>query len=88
MPNRCTNWLRVSGPEYHVQNARALIEGGEGVPLYARAAAERIQLFLAGCAGLLYTVESTDYAPYPALVNETGSDTLQNHVFKQWVAQS
>lgn len=53
MPNWCANRLRVSGPEYHVQNARPLIEGGEGVPLYARAAAEGIQLFLAGCAGLL-----------------------------------
>jgi hypothetical protein len=87
MPNWGANRLRVSGPEHHVKNARTLIEGGEGVPLYARAAAEGIQLFLAGCAGLLRPVEKTDYAPYPDLVKDTGSDTPQNRAFSQWVAQ-
>lgn len=86
MPNWCANRLRVSGPEYHVKNALTLIEGGEGVPLYARAAAEGIQIFLAGCAGLLRPVEATDYAPYPALVKVTGNDTPQNRAFTQWVA--
>ncbi|MDR6352572.1 hypothetical protein Q3H59_004262 [Pantoea sp. SORGH_AS 659] len=86
MPNWCANRLRVSGPENHVKNARLLIEGGERVPHYARAAAEGIQLFLAGCAGLLRPVEATDYAPYPALVKGTGSVTPQNRAFTQWVS--
>lgn len=67
MPNWCANRLRVSGPENEVSKARAYIEGGSDAPGYARTAGEGIQLFLAGCAGLLQVVTATECAPYPAL---------------------
>lgn len=51
MPNWCANRLMFSG----IQNSDALktwIAGGE-LSLHRRARKEGIQLFLAGCAGIL-----------------------------------
>ncbi|MEI2606855.1 hypothetical protein V8O11_24185 [Erwinia aphidicola] len=72
MPNWCANRLRVSGPENEVSKARAFIEGGSGAPAFTRAAGEGVQLFLAGCAGLLQVVTVTEYVPYPALTETPG----------------
>ena len=66
MPNWCANRLRVTGLAENVSQVRALMTGGVR-PLYARAEAEGIQLFLAGCAGLLRPVTNEAYVPYPAL---------------------
>ncbi|KKW49195.1 hypothetical protein XB02_19515 [Pantoea ananatis] len=66
MPNWCANRLRVTGLAENVSKVRALMQG-EGRPLYARAEGQGIQLFLAGCAGLLRPVTDETYAPYPAL---------------------
>ncbi len=51
MPNWCANRLRVTGLSENVSQVRAHMRG-EVRPAYARAEAEGIQLFLAGCAGL------------------------------------
>lgn len=75
MPNWCANRLRVTGPAEEVSKVKALMEGGAGAPGYVRAAGEGIQLFLAGCAGLLRPTVATEYAPYPALTVTAGSDT-------------
>ena len=66
MPNWCANRLRVTGLAESVSQVRALMTGGVR-PLYARAEAEGIQLFLAGCAGLLRPVTNETYVPYPGL---------------------
>ncbi|MBK4771944.1 MAG: DUF1281 domain-containing protein [Pantoea sp. Morm] len=85
MPNWCANRLRVTGPVEEVSKVKALMEGGAGAPGYVRAAGEGIQLFLAGCAGLLRPTAATEYAPYPALTVTAGSDTPENRAFTQWL---
>lgn len=67
MPNWCANRLMFSG----IQNSDALktwIAGGE-LSLHRRARKEGIQLFLAGCAGILRPLTEQHYAPYPQLVS-------------------
>ncbi|MCT2420331.1 DUF1281 domain-containing protein [Pantoea agglomerans] len=87
MPNWCANRLRVTGLAENVSHVRALMEGNVR-PLYMRAEAEGIQLFLAGCAGLLRPVTDETYAPLPALTAAgPGEDTPENRAFTQWLAQ-
>lgn len=87
MPNWCANRLRVTGLAKNVSHVRALMEGNVR-PLYTRAEAEGIQLFLAGCAGLLRPVTDETYAPFPALTAAgPGEDTPENRAFTQWLAQ-
>ncbi|MDQ0627667.1 UNVERIFIED_ORG: uncharacterized protein DUF1281 [Pantoea agglomerans] len=66
MPNWCANRLRVNDLAENFSQVRALMTG-EVRPSYARAETEGIQLFLAGCAGLLRPVTNEMYTPYPAL---------------------
>lgn len=66
MPNWCANRLMFSG----IKNSDALkmwIAGGEP-SLHRRARKEGIQLFLAGCAGILRPLTELCYPPYPQLV--------------------
>lgn len=66
MPNWCCNRLMFSG----IQNNDALktwIAGGQP-SLHRRARKEGIQLFLAGCAGILRPLTEQCYPPYPQLV--------------------
>ncbi|ADU73026.1 DUF1281 domain-containing protein [Pantoea sp. At-9b] len=96
MPNWCCNRLRVSGRSEDIGQVRALFAGG-GYPSYARAAAEGVQLFLAGCAGILRPADGEHYAPYPALTGAKGypscaeegrdghHDVSGNQAFTQWL---
>lgn len=87
MPNWCANRLRVTGLAENVSKVRALMRG-KVRPLYARAEGQGIQLFLAGCAGLLRPVTDDTYAPYPALTAAgRGEDTPENAAFTEWLAQ-
>lgn len=87
MPNWCANRLRVTGLAENVSHVRALMKGNVR-PLYTRAEAEGIQLFLAGCAGLLRSVTDETYAHFPALTAVgKGEDTPENHAFTQWLVQ-
>ncbi|EBP2086850.1 DUF1281 domain-containing protein, partial [Salmonella enterica] len=66
MPNWCCNRLMFSG----IQNNDALktwIAGGQP-SLHRRARKEGIQLFLAGCAGILRPLTEQCYPPHPQLV--------------------
>ena len=66
MPNWCANRLMFNG----IKNSDVLktwISGG-GPSLHRRARKEGIQLFLAGCAGILRPLTEQHYAPYPQLV--------------------
>lgn len=61
-----------------------LMEGGS-YPLYARTAVQGVQLFLAGCAGLLTPTETLAYLLYPGLTAAgQGADTPGNRAFTQW----
>ncbi|WP_313685167.1 DUF1281 domain-containing protein [Pantoea sp.] len=96
MPNWCANRLCVSGREKDIVRVKALMEGG-GYQSYACAAAEGIQLFLAGCAGLLRPVTPESYLPYPQLTGEnrfpsyaadvevSRAEVLKNQAFTQWL---
>ncbi|WP_366544931.1 DUF1281 domain-containing protein, partial [Salmonella enterica] len=67
MPNWCANRLMFKG----IKNSDVLktwIAGG-GLSLHRRARKEGIQLFLAGCAGILRPLTELHYAPYPQLVS-------------------
>ena len=87
MPNWCANRLRVTGLAENVSQLRALMRG-KMRPAYARAEREGIQLFLAGCAGLLRPVTNETYAPFPALTAAgQGEDSPENRAFTQWLAQ-
>ncbi len=85
MPNWCANRLRISGNSSNIERVRTLF-AGDGSPAYARATAEGIQLFLAGCAGVLRPVTDMQYTAYPALILHSGSDTPENRAFAQWLA--
>ncbi|NRH23267.1 DUF1281 domain-containing protein [Pantoea stewartii] len=87
MPNWCANRLRVTGLAENVSKVRALMRG-EVRPLYVRAEGQGIQLFLAGCAGLLRPVTDDTYAPFPALTAAgRGENTPENAAFTQWLTQ-
>lgn len=74
MPNWCANRLLVTGLAESVDKVRALMRG-EVRPAYVRAEAQGIQLFLAGCAGLLRPVTDESYMPFPFLwiIDEVGA---------------
>lgn len=96
MPNWCCNRLRVSGRSEDIGQVRTLFAGG-GYPSYARAVAEGVQMFLAGCAGVLRPDDGTHYAPDTALTGAEGypscagegrdghDDVSGNQVFTQWL---
>lgn len=87
MPNWCANRLLVTGLAESVDKVRALMRG-EDRPAYVRAEAQGIQLFLAGCAGLLRPVTDESYMPYPALTAAgLGQNTLENAAFTEWLTQ-
>ncbi|MGE0968578.1 DUF1281 domain-containing protein (plasmid) [Klebsiella sp. WOUb02] len=86
MPNWCANRLCVTGRSEDIEQVRVLTDGGR-YPSYARAAAQGVQLFLAGCAGMLKTTEVMAYLPYPGLTAAgQGDDTPENRAFTQWLA--
>lgn len=87
MPNWCANRLRVTGLAENVSKVRALMAGAVR-PSYAWAKAQGIQLFLAGCAGVLRPVTDETYAPYPALTAAgKGDHTPANAAFTAWLTQ-
>lgn len=67
MPNWCANRLMFNG----IKNSEVLKTwiAGSGLSLHRRARKEGIQLFLAGCAGILRPLTEQHYAPYPQLVS-------------------
>lgn len=86
MPNWCANRLMFNG----IQNSDALktwIAGG-GLSPHLRARKEGIQLFLAGCAGILRPLTEQCYAPYPKLVSYgTAADNRSSvQAYSDWLA--
>lgn len=86
MPNWCANRLMFNG----IKSSDALktwIAGG-GLSLHRRARKEGIQLFLAGCAGMLRPLTEQHYAPYPLLVSYgTAADNQPSaQAYSDWLA--
>lgn len=86
MPNWCANRLYFRAEPARIPELQALLEGNLR-PYYLRAVQEGIQLFVAGCAGLLQSVEDCHYAPYPALTAAgRGVVSPENLAFTRWLA--
>lgn len=86
MPNWCANRLMFSG----IQNSDALktwIAGG-GLSLHRRARKDGIQLFLAGCAGILRPLTELCYTPYPQLVAHgmAADNRASAQAYSDWLA--
>lgn len=86
MPNWCANRLFFRAAPARISDIHALLEGNLQ-PYYRRAVQEGIQLFVAGCAGLLQSVEDRHYAPFPALTAAgRGVVSPENLAFTRWLA--
>ncbi|EMM3430055.1 DUF1281 domain-containing protein [Klebsiella aerogenes] len=85
MPNWCANRLYFYGEEADIAGIRNLLSG-ELISHFLRAEQEGIQLFVAGCAGILRPVEDFTYAPFPALTQAgKGSNSPENIAFSRWL---
>lgn len=85
MSEWCQNRFEITGKSVCLDVLTQWIEGCE-TPLYRHAIQQSIQLFLAGCAGLVKPTRTTQYPPYPALVRHgTGMSSPANQAFEQWL---
>ncbi|EDQ7358784.1 DUF1281 domain-containing protein, partial [Salmonella enterica subsp. enterica serovar Gaminara] len=87
MPNWCCNRMRFSAVPEQTAAIKALAEGAV-TPFYRRATEEGIQLFVAGCVGLLQVTEEIQFIPYPALTAAgIGVLSPENLAFTRWLTQ-
>ncbi|EOA4941423.1 DUF1281 domain-containing protein, partial [Escherichia coli] len=85
MSEWCQNRFEITGKSVCLDVLTQWIEGCE-TPRYRHAIQQSIQLFLAGCAGLVKPTRTTQYPPYPALVRHgTGLSSPANQAFEQWL---
>lgn len=85
MSEWCKNRFEITGKSVCLDVLTQWIEGREA-PRYRHAIQQSIQLFLAGCAGLVKPTRTTQYPPYPALVRHgTGLSSPANQAFEQWL---
>ncbi|HHG0464760.1 TPA: DUF1281 domain-containing protein [Escherichia coli] len=85
MSEWCQNRFEITGKSVCLDVLTQWIEGRE-IPRYRHAIQQSIQLFLAGCAGLVKPTRTTQYPPYPALVRHgTGLSSPANQAFEQWL---
>ncbi|EFJ2946638.1 DUF1281 domain-containing protein, partial [Escherichia coli] len=85
MSEWCQNRFEITGKSVCLDVLTEWIEGRE-IPRYRHAIQQSIQLFLAGCAGLVKPTRTTQYPPYPALVRHgTGLSSPANQAFEQWL---
>ncbi|HAP0240512.1 TPA: DUF1281 domain-containing protein, partial [Escherichia coli] len=85
MSEWCQNRFEITGKSVCLDVLTQWVEGCE-TPRYRHAIQQSIQLFLAGCAGLVKPTRTTQYPPYPALVRHgTGLSSPANQAFEQWL---
>ncbi|EDA6198837.1 DUF1281 domain-containing protein [Salmonella enterica] len=85
MSEWCQNRFEITGKSVCLDVLTQWIEGGE-IPRYRHAIQQSIQLFLAGCAGVVKPTRTTQYSPYPPLVRHgTGLSSPANQAFEQWL---
>ena len=87
MPNWCANRLTFSGIQHNTDDLRAWIKG-EKSSLPGRAKREGIQLFLAGCAGLLRPETDMPCPVFPAVTAHgvATESTPASQAFTRWLA--
>jgi len=85
MPNWCSNRLEIHcSPD--TKHAIMNFAKGDMDPYFFKAVLASIQLFTAGCAGVLKPVTPVSYAPFPDLVKHgIGKVNEQNNAFSQWL---
>ena len=85
MPNWCANRLYFRGQSDRIDDIRRLLEG-QIVPWYRRAQREGIQLFLAGCAGILQPPETVAFSLYPSLTaSGSGIMSPEGMAYARWL---
>ncbi|EAA9129523.1 DUF1281 domain-containing protein [Salmonella enterica] len=85
MPNWCSNRACFYAERGQIIAIQALADG-DLTPYYRRAVNEGIQLFVAGCAGLLQVTEDIQYVPYPGLTAAGRGVVLpENLAFTRWL---
>ncbi|HBD1844087.1 TPA: DUF1281 domain-containing protein [Salmonella enterica] len=85
MSEWCKNRFEITGKSICIDLLQQWITG-QDVPHYRHAIQQSIQLFLAGCGGLLKPVRTTTYPPFPELVKHgLGAPTPANQAFEQWL---
>lgn len=88
MPNWSANRLTFSGIQQNADDLKTWIRG-EQQSLPGRAKREGIQLFLAGCAGLLRPDAALPYTHFPALTAHgvATESTPASQAFTRWLAR-
>ncbi|EEM3072849.1 DUF1281 domain-containing protein, partial [Salmonella enterica subsp. diarizonae] len=85
MSNWCSNRACFYAERGQIIAIQALADGAL-TPYYRRAVNEGIQLFVAGCAGLLQVTEDIQYVPYPGLTAAgRGVVSPENLAFTRWL---
>ena len=85
MPNWCSNRMYFSGEPAQIAEIKRLASGAV-TPLYRRATNEGIQLFLAGCAGLLQITENIRSEQCPGVTAAgRGAVSPENIAFTRWL---
>lgn len=81
----CNNRLEITASSARIEEIQSWI-CGTGTPRYRHAIQQAIRLFLAGCAGILKPVKTTEFVAYPLLTSSgTGASTSTNQAFQHFV---
>lgn len=85
MSEWCQNRFEITGKSVCIDVLLQWINGAD-TPRYRHAILQSIQLFLAGCAGILKPVRTVSYIPFQGLVRHgVGQSTAANLAFEQWL---
>jgi hypothetical protein len=85
MSEWCHNRFEFTGKSVCLDVLTQWITGAD-VPRHRHAVQQSIQLFLAGCAGILKPVRTTSFPPFQGLVRGgVGLSTPTNQAFEQWL---
>lgn len=85
MSEWCQNRFEITGKSVCIDVLLQWINGAD-TPRYRHAILQSIQLFLAGCAGILKPVRTVSYIPFQGLVRHSvGQSTAANLAFEQWL---
>ncbi|MFD1803609.1 DUF1281 domain-containing protein [Mixta tenebrionis] len=85
MSEWCQNRFEITGKSVCIDVLLQWITGTD-TPRYRHAILQSIQLFLAGCAGILKPVRTASFPPCQGLVRQgTGQSVPENLAYEQWL---
>lgn len=85
MSEWCQNRFEITGKSVCIEVLLQWINGAE-TPRYRHAILQSMQLFLAGCAGILKPVRTVSFPPFQGLVRHgAGLSAPANLAFEQWL---